>query len=104
MSSMTREEEEAQSLSPNQWLIDVPCGWTRMAKLLEIEELPKQDEDFDTVGGLIFSRLNAVPTVGARVELPEYGLTFEVETVHERRAEKIKLTFHPPLPDEDYDE
>ncbi len=45
------------------------------------------DEDFDTVGGFIMSRLGRVPHVGDRVELP--GYQFRVMAMDGRRVDRV---------------
>ena len=51
-------------------------------------ELP--DDDWDTVGGLIFSLLGHVPEVGETVELD--GLRLRVEHMQGRRITRVRLT------------
>ena len=54
-------------------------------------EMPKQtdDEDFDSVGGLITSRLGRIPREGEEVQIRYGGLIFRVLQVGERRVEKV---------------
>ena len=68
-----------------------------VTRMLDISDdtLPEEAARYDTVGGLIFGLLNEVPTEGAKVELAEVGLYFEVESVDERRVEKAKITYIP---------
>ena len=51
-------------------------------------ELP--DDDWDTVGGLIFSTLGHVPNVGETVEVD--GLRLRVEHMQGRRITRVRLT------------
>lgn len=51
-------------------------------------ELP--DDDWDTVGGLIFSTLGHVPAVGETVEVD--GLRLRVEHMQGRRITRVRLT------------
>lgn len=51
-------------------------------------ELP--DDDWDTVGGLIFSTLGHVPDVGETVEVG--GLMLRVEHMERRRITRVRLT------------
>ena len=48
------------------------------------------DDDWDTVGGLIFSTLGHVPAVGETVEVD--GLTLRVEHMRGRRITRVRLT------------
>ena len=44
--------------------------------------------------------LNEVPTVGATVELPVSGISIRVESVEERRVDKVILQYTPPQEEE----
>ena len=48
------------------------------------------DDDWDTVGGLIFSTLGHVPTVGETVVVD--GLKLRVEHMQGRRITRVRLT------------
>jgi CBS domain containing-hemolysin-like protein len=54
-------------------------------------ELP--DDDWDTVGGLIFSTLGHVPTVGEQVDVPPYRLV--VERLQGRRITRVRISAAP---------
>ena len=89
--------DEAESLGGNVWRVNGSMRIDEVTRLLDISDdtLPEETAQYDTVGGLIFGLLNEVPTVGAKVELAEAGLYFEVESVDERRVEKAKITYIP---------
>lgn len=68
-------------------------GRTRIDELndlLEIE-LPESD-DFDTVGGLVFTRLGRIPEVGEVLALE--GVDVAVLEADERRVKRVELTVH----------
>ena len=97
--------EEAESIAPNVWRVNGTMRLDELNKALDIEfNLPEDAEKYDTIGGLIFGYLNEVPTEGAKVDIPEAGLTFEVESVEERRVEKAKITWTPKENQEQEDE
>ena len=56
-----------------------------LAEALELE-LP-EDEEYDTLGGLVFSRLTEIPADGEHPEVECYGLRIRVEELAERRVE-----------------
>ena len=58
-------------------------------------ELP--DEEWDTVGGLVFGLTGRVPVVGERVKFD--SLEFLTERVTGRRIQKVVITKLPPEPD-----
>jgi CBS domain containing-hemolysin-like protein len=62
-------------------------------------ELP--DDDWDTVGGLIFSKLGHVPTVGEEVDVDEYRLV--VERLQGRRITRVRIDAVPGEEDIDID-
>jgi putative hemolysin len=45
------------------------------------------DEEFDTLGGLVFSRLTEIPSDGERPVVECYGLRISVESIADRRVE-----------------
>ena len=49
-------------------------------------ELPT-DEEYDTLGGLIFSRLTEIPSDGEHPVVECFGLRISVEQIAERRVE-----------------
>lgn len=49
----------------------------------------EEDEDYETLGGLILSETESIPDAGDRVELDDYSL--EVEAVSEHRIDVIRL-------------
>ena len=54
---------------------------------------PEEEEDIDTLGGLMFSLLGRVPARGEFVRHPS-GLEFEVLDADPRRVKKVKI--HQP--------
>ena len=76
----------------------------------EVDEIARKldillpEEEYDTIGGLVFGELNAIPTVGAVVELPEAGVTIRVVSVDERRVEQVLLTRQPRTAEEEAEE
>lgn len=100
-------EVEVQPLGDNVWRV------SGMADLETVEEavgvsLPR-GEDYDTLGGLIFSRFSTIPEDGSTPSLtlcltpdgeePEEGdcgkVKIEVESIVDRRVEWAKLTLLP---------
>ena len=48
-----------------------------------------EDEDFDSVGGMITSRLGRIPREGEEIQVEYGGLVFRVLRVGERRIERV---------------
>ncbi len=51
---------------------------------------PEEDEDVDTLGGLIVARLGRVPQRGELIEHPS-GLSFEVADADPRRVKRVRI-------------
>ncbi len=49
----------------------------------------EEDEDYETLGGLVISKTQSIPDAGDRVDLEEYSL--EVEAVSEHRIDVIRV-------------
>lgn len=71
-------------------------GRMPISELNDLLDADLPDDDWDTVGGLIFSKLGHVPTVGERVEVDGYELV--VERLQGRRITRVRIT---PRSDDD---
>jgi CBS domain containing-hemolysin-like protein len=56
---------------------------------------PEEEEDIDTLGGLVFALLGRVPARGELIRHPA-GLEFEVLDADPRRVKKLRI--HRPRP------
>jgi len=52
-----------------------------------------EGEDFDSIGGLVYSRLGKMPTPGDEVQVD--SVTVAVLSTVGRRIKKVKVTKHP---------
>jgi CBS domain containing-hemolysin-like protein len=87
------------------WIREDPRQGLIANALAPIEELetylgrklvaPEQDEDIDTLGGLVFSLAGRIPVRGEIVPHPS-GITFEVLEADRRRIKKLRI--HPAKP------
>lgn len=80
-----KEEPEITQLSEGRWRVSGSAELENVAETLGIE-LPT-DEEYDTLGGLIFSRLTEIPADGERPVVECFGLRISVEEIAERRVE-----------------
>ena len=81
------EEPMIVKLSDDEARIDGRAAVDDMAELFEMQ-VPLEDEDeYDTVGGLIYHRIGGVPKPGDQVTVD--GLTLTVETTDGRRVGKV---------------
>ena len=88
------EEPLVETLTPRQWRVH---GRVTIDEFNELVGADLPDDDWDTVGGLIFDGLGHVPTVGETVEASGFDLT--VESVEGRRITHILAVKRPELPD-----
>ena len=80
-----KEDPEITRLSDGRWRISGSADLESVAKALDIQ-LPT-DEEYDTLGGLIFSRLTEIPSDGEHPVVECFGLRISVEQIADRRVE-----------------
>lgn len=87
-------DDEHDPKQPPEWQ-ELESGVFRLQGRASLETLGDlfgkeiDDEDMDTVGGLVFSRHGTVPEAGTRVHDPLNGLVFDVEEMDERRIVSV---------------
>ena len=84
---------DIQPVGENVWRVAGSCWLEDVAEALHVE-IPKSDE-YDTVGGLIFSRLTTIPRDGDHVTVSAFGLTIETEEIVDRRVLWARITVGP---------
>jgi len=80
-----REEPEITRLSDGRWRISGAADLESVAEALDIR-LP-DDLEYDTLGGLVFSRLTEIPSDGEHPVVECFGLRISVEQIADRRVE-----------------
>ena len=85
------EEQEISKLSDDTWRIS---GSAALETVFEALDLPfdEEDEDCDTLGGLVFSKLSVIPQDGTRPEVEVPGMRIQVEEIVDHRVEWAKVT------------
>ena len=100
-------EVEIQPLGENVWRVSGTADLEAVEEAIGVT-LPKE-EDYDTLGGLVFSRFSAIPEDGSTPSLtlfatedgekPEQGaadqVRLDVESIVDRRVEWVKVTVIP---------
>ena len=89
-------EDELDPRQPPEWQLlgDSVYRLQGRAPLDVLEELfgiTIDEEDIDTVGGLVFSKHGTVPEPGTEVVDEARGLVFRVEAMDERRIESVTV-------------
>lgn len=85
------EEPEIVKLEENRWCVTGNTTIDDLAKELDME-LNMEDEDYDTIGGLIISLLQAIPEDGVSFDVEGFGLHIHVEDIQDRRIEKAYIS------------
>lgn len=80
------EEALYEQVSANEYIFDARFNWNEAGRLLKLP--PVEDDDSDTLGGFIYSRLGHVPAPGEKVLAAD--IQFEVLTVSGRRIRKVR--------------
>ena len=85
----TLEQPDIKKLQHNQFDIDAKTDIDTVEKTLG-ETLTTEDnnEEFDTIGGLIFFMLGRVPEIGEKIAHPS-GLEFTIKEADQRRIKRI---------------
>jgi len=91
------EEPLIVRLSNDEARIDGRAAVDDLAELFETSLGLEDEDEYDTVGGLIYHRIGGVPTPGDQVQVD--GLTLTVETTDGRRVGKVLVVRRRQEPD-----
>ena len=80
-----QEPKDLEQLGENLWRIAGSCELEQVAQALDME-FP-EDEESDTLGGLVFAQLSFIPKDGSKLTVDTCGLHIEVQNVVDRRVE-----------------
>lgn len=92
----TVEEQEISQIGENVWRIAGSAQIEDVAEALELD-LPEEVEDeYETVGGLVFSQLSVIPEDGTQPEVEVLGLHIKVLEITDHRVAWTQVTKLPP--------
>ncbi len=91
------EEVEVERVSDDQAIVDARLP---VDDLNELFNTDVEGEDFDTVGGLVFSLLGRLAVPGDEVESGDHGLQLRVLSVLGRRIKKVQIQRLAPIVEE----
>jgi putative hemolysin len=93
------EENEIVKIGDNLWRVAGSVELETLAEELDIE-LPL-DEEYGTLGGMVFSCFNTIPEDGSTPEVDIYGLHVKAEKIEEHRLESALVSILvPPAPED----
>lgn len=81
--------EVIQRIDGTTWRVP---GSAELEQLEEIFDVRLPQDEFDTLGGLVFSQLRAIPEDGTRPVIEAYGLRVQVEEILDHRVEKAVVS------------
>ena len=90
------EPKELEKLENNLWRVSGSLSTEDLAEALDME-LP-EDEDYDTVGGMILSCLRTIPEDGSQPTVQVNGLELKAEQISDHRIRSVLVR---KLPQED---
>jgi len=90
------EEPMVERLSDDQARIDGRADVDELGEFFDIELELEDEEEYDTVGGLLYHRIGGVPKPGDQIEVE--GLTLTVESTDGRRVGKVLVVRRPREP------
>jgi gliding motility-associated protein GldE len=82
------EEEDITLIGENKFLMSGKVDIDEVEEKLNIK-INVPDEDFETLGGYIFSHAGTIPEVGYQFE--EYGYSFKVAEIENNRINKVEI-------------
>ena len=101
------EEPMVVRLSDDEARVDGRADVDDLAELFDLNLELEDDDEYDTVGGLVYHRIGGVPSPGDQIDVN--GLTLTVESTDGRRVGKVLVVRRghdeddEPRPDEDGD-
>ena len=97
-----QEEKDIEQVEENLWRVSGSCELEQVAEALDME-FP-EDVESDTLGGLVFAQLSAIPQDGSQVEVDTCGLHIKVLELTDRRVEWALVSKIPaPAPTQEED-
>lgn len=97
----TVEEQEISQIGDNLWRIAGSAQMEDVAEALALE-LPEEVEDeYETMGGLVFSQLSVIPEDGSHPEVEVLGLHIKVLEITDHRVTWTQVSKLPAPPEEE---
>ena len=94
-----QEDQQIIPLGEDRWKVAGSAELEELSEVLGVD-FP-EDEEAETLGGLVFAQLSVIPEDGSHPEVELYGLHIRVEELSERRVEWATVTKVAPAPAEE---
>ena len=91
-----QEELEIIQLDKARWRVSGSADLDELAEAMEFALPEDEGRDYDTLGGLVFSKLSVIPEDGSRPVVEGLGLRIQVEELCDRRVEWALVEKLPP--------
>ena len=88
-----QEEKDIEQVDENLWRVSGSCELDQVSETLGVE-FP-EDVESDTLGGLVFAQLSAIPQDGSQIEVDTCGLHIKVLELTDRRVEWALVSKNP---------
>ena len=89
------EEQEITALGDDRWRIMGAASLEDIAEVLELNIPEEEEEEYETLGGLVFGQLAVIPEDGTKPRVTALGLDIQVEEIAEHRVEWAVVTKLP---------
>lgn len=87
----TEEEEGLKQIGPNEWIAAGTLPVEDLEEALDID-LPNEELEFDTVGGMVLSCLNEIPPDGTELDVEIFGLKIHVNKIEDKRIVQCRIS------------
>ena len=97
------EEQEITALGDDRWRISGAAGLEEIAEALELDIPEEEEEEYETLGGLVFGQLAVIPEDGTKPRVTALGMDIQVEEIADHRVEWAVVTKLPQPEDQEDD-
>ncbi len=84
----SEEQEDIVEIDENTWKVSGDTTIEDFNDFTEVYDIP-ENEDYDTIGGLILSTLSTIPEDGTQLDLERDGFSFHVTKIEDRRIVEV---------------
>lgn len=97
----SEEEQEISKVGENLWRIAGSAELEDVAEALDLPMPEEDDDEYETLGGLVFSQLSVIPQDGSHPEVEVLGMHIKVQEIRNHRVEWTLVSRLPqPEPEE----